>query len=78
MARRLFDFKCIKGHITESFVDENIREVKCSCCTESALRVISPVGIKLEPFTGIFTSSADRWERVRAEKLKQERKQNAE
>jgi hypothetical protein len=79
MARRLFDFKCEDGHLTESFVDTNTKEIPCPVClTRSATRIISPTGIYLEPFSGLYPSSYDRWTRVRAEKLAQEKKTNAD
>jgi len=79
MARRLYDFKCGDGHLTESFVDTDTKEIQCPIClTRSATRIISPTGIYLEPFSGNHVGAYDRWTRVRAEKLKQEKRQNAE
>lgn len=78
MPRRLFEFKCEKNHVTESFVDVDTKEVQCSECGEKATRIISPTGIYLEPFSGLHPTSYDRWNRVRAEKLAQERKRNAD
>lgn len=78
MARRLFDFKCTDGHLTESFVDSDTKEIQCSVCLTVAHRIISPTGIYLEPFSGQYPAAYDRWARVRAEKLQQEKKQNAE
>lgn len=78
MPRRLYEFKCEDDHVTEQFVDETIKTSPCRICDEKATRIISPTGIYLEPFSGQFPSSSDRWERVRAGKLAQERKQNAE
>lgn len=78
MARRLFEFKCPKNHVTEQFVDEAVKTSQCRECDEMATRIISPTGIYLEPFSGLYTASYDRWTRVRAEKLAKEKKQNAE
>lgn len=77
MPRRLFDFKCKNSHDFEAFVDTDIKELHCSECGEIATRIISPTGIYLEPFSGDHPSSYDRWNRVRAEKLALEKKQNA-
>ena len=77
MPRRMFDFTCKNSHTTESFVDIDTKEISCSECGEVASRIISPTGIYLEPFSGDHPSSYDRWNRVRAEKLALERKQNA-
>lgn len=78
MSRRLFEYQCKNSHITERFVDETVKVVPCCGCDETATRIISPVGIYLEPFSGLHVSSYDRWTRVRAEKLAQEKKTNAE
>ena len=77
MARRLYEFKCENSHITESFVDETVKEIQCGECDEKATRIISPTGIYLEPFSGLYPSASDRWERNRAEKLRLEKKQNS-
>jgi hypothetical protein len=74
----LYEFKCENSHITEQLVDETIKVSPCRECDEKATRIISPTGIYLEPFSGLHPSSSDRWERVRAEKLAQERRTNAE
>lgn len=78
MPRRMFDFECKNSHVTEAFVDLNTKEIQCSECDEIATRILSPTGIYLEPFSGDHPSSYDRWNRVRAEKLTQERKRNAD
>ena len=78
MSRRLYEFKCSNNHVTEQFVDETIKTSQCRECDGSASRIISPTGIYLEPFSGIYSSSYDRWTRVRAGKLAKEKKQNAE
>lgn len=78
MPRGLFDFTCKNSHTVEHFVDTNTKEVQCSECGEMATRILSAPRIYLEPFSGDHPSSYDRWNRVRAEKLALERKQNAE
>jgi len=78
MPRRLYEFRCTKDHITEQLVDETIKVSQCRECDEMATRIISPTGIYLEPFSGNHIGAYDRWDRVRAEKLKQEKKRNAE
>lgn len=78
MPRRMFDYTCKNSHTTEHFVEIDTKEVSCSECGEIATRILSPSRIYLEPFSGDHPSSYDRWNRVRAEKLTQERKRNAE
>ena len=78
MPRRLYEFRCVKDHVTEQLVDETVKVSQCRECDEMATRIISPTGIYLEPFSGQYPSAYDRWTRVRAEKLAKEKKQNAE
>lgn len=78
MPRRLYEFKCAKDHVTEQLVDETIKVSQCRECDEMATRIISPTGIYLEPFSGNHVGAYDRWTRVRAQKLAQEKKTNAE
>lgn len=78
MPRRLYEFRCNQDHVTEQFVDETVKTSQCRECDEMATRIISPTGIYLEPFSGTFVGSYDRWTRVRAEKLAKEKKTNAE
>lgn len=77
MARRLFEFRCENNHITERYVDETVNSVECCECKGIAERAISACGIYLEPFSGVYPSSYDRWNRVRAEKMAQEKKRNS-
>lgn len=73
---RVFEFLCPDGHFSEAFVDSSIRLHPCKECNKDAQRVVSTGTVKLEGITGAFPGAYDRWERVRAEKLKQERKQS--
>jgi len=75
--KRIFEFQCSAGHITESFVDDSVRSAPCKECGEDAIRIVSAGTVKLEGITGAFPGAYSRWERVRAEKIKQERKQAA-
>lgn len=76
MALRVFDFLCEDNHLHEHFVSYEVTEVSCETCSKTALKQLSTPNIKLEPYSGIFVSAADKWARKRAEKLKQEQKQN--
>jgi hypothetical protein len=77
MPRRMFDFKCKDSHITEAFVDVDIKEVQCGDCGETATRIISPTTIYLEPFSGLYPSASSKWIKQRAEKLAVEKKTKA-
>lgn len=76
--KRLFDFLCDEGHATEALRDDSERTISCPHCGKEAVRVVSAPNIKLEGITGAFPGAYDRWERVRAERLKIEQKRNAE
>lgn len=78
MPRRLYEFRCAKDHVTEQLVDETIKVSQCRECDEMATRIISPTGIYLEPYSGLYVGAYDRWTRVREQKLRLEKKQNAE
>jgi hypothetical protein len=60
MTMKLFDFKCLNGHIEEHLVDAETRQVICDC-GETARRVISPVTVKLEAISGDFPSATGKW-----------------
>jgi len=75
MARRMFEFKCSKEHITESLVDYETTVVLCDCGLE-ANRIISTPRICLDGTNPNFVGAYDRWARVREEKAKQEAKSN--
>lgn len=77
MARRLYDFKCEKNHLMESFVDEAVKETTCDVCGEKTTRIISPTTISLDPLSGQFHGATAKWSRMRAEKLALERKTNS-
>lgn len=75
--KRMFEFACPCGQVFEKLVDDTIRAVDCSCGLQ-AERIMSAPSVKLEGITGAFPGAYSRWERVRAEKLQQERKQAAQ
>jgi hypothetical protein len=76
MARRLYDFKCDAGHITEGFVDYETTVISCDCGSV-ANRIISPVRISLDGTDPNFVAAYDRWAKRHEDKQKQEAKQNA-
>lgn len=74
MSLRMYDFKCSNGHFFEKLVNEDERTVNCTGCGAHADRLISAVRCKLEPFSGDFVTAADKWERTRDSRIKQEQK----
>ena len=75
--KRMFDFKCEEGHVTERLIDDDIRVISCEVCNKDAHRLVAAPQMKLEGFTGAFLTAYDAWERKRAEKLAIEKKQNS-
>lgn len=78
MTKRMFEFCCEHGHITEVYIDSEVRTIACDVCDEPAERIVSKPTVKLEGVTGDFPTAYDGWERKRTEKLKQEQKKNAD
>ena len=79
MPKRLYEFQCVgeDAHVFEKFCDEELKTAVCPECGELSNRIISAVRSNLEGWSGNFPGAAMAWERKRAEKLKQERKQNS-
>ena len=65
--KRIFEFRCVKDHITEKFVDDEVRSVECPHCHNEAARIISSPRFVLEGITGAFPSAHDAWARKHEE-----------
>lgn len=74
--KRMFEFACPCGQVFEKLIDDSVRYADCSC-GQQAERIVSAANFKLEGITGAFPGAYARWERVRAEKQKEERKKAA-
>lgn len=72
--RRLFDFKCTDGHVTEQFVDDETYESICKLCGKPATRIISPVRSMLDPISGNFPKATEKWVKNRTQRMKIENK----
>lgn len=70
----MFEFLCADGHVTEQLKDDSVRLSTCRKCGLNADRIISTPSVKLEGITGAFPGAYQKWERVRAERLAQEKK----
>ena len=57
--RRLFDFKCPEGHITEELVEQETT-IRCKCGLD-AQRILSPIRCRLEGVSGDFPGAAIKW-----------------
>lgn len=75
----VYDYECERGHVTEQFVTaaERDRPIPCPRCGAPSVRRPATPRVKLEGITGAFPTAYDRWERVREEKMREERKREA-
>jgi len=67
MSKRIFEFRCGEGHITEKYIDEEVTTIECPTCQCVSLRIISKPRIALEGVTGDFPTAADAWARKHEE-----------
>lgn len=72
--KRIYEFACSEGHISEAYVDSEYRTIRCRTCDNTATRIVSKPLVKLEGVTGSFPGAYHKWERKRNEKIAQERK----
>ncbi len=72
--RRIFDFQCAKGHVTEKFVDDSVTVVQCPHCGNDATRLISAPRISLDGCSGHFPTASDAWVNRRNSHIAWERK----
>ena len=77
MTKRIYEFICADDHLTEAYIDSELRTTKCKVCGNPAIRIVSKPMVKLEGVTGDFPGAAMQWERKRNEKIKAEQKANA-
>lgn len=61
MARRMFEFVCDEGHISEALIDSEVREIPCRVCGSVASRIMSAVRCELEGITGDFPGAYAKW-----------------
>ena len=76
MSRRMYEFRCNDGHISESLVDYETTEKTCAVCEQKAFRIISAPRIELDGTDPIYVTAYDKWAKRHEEKAKLERKQN--
>lgn len=72
--KRIFDFQCAKGHVTEKYVDDSVTVVQCPHCGNDATRLISAPRISLDGCSGDFPTAADAWVNRRNSHIAWERK----
>jgi len=52
-------------------------ELPCSDCDLISKKIISPVRSALDPISGDFMGATAKWEKMRRQKMQQERKANS-
>ena len=67
MSKRIFEFRCEEGHISEKYIDEQRNAIECPACQGTATRIISMPRIVLEGVSGDFPTAADAWARKHEE-----------
>ena len=75
--KRIYEFVCVSGHLTEKLTDYETDEVRCSSCGVTANRIVSAPSVNLEGWSGHFPSAHGRFDRIHREKLKSEQKANS-
>ncbi len=75
MSRRIYDFKCPDGHITEKFVETSVKQIVCPVCRQQSTRLVSFARPVLDVISGDFPGATLKWARGRQEKIKAERRQ---
>jgi hypothetical protein len=73
MTRRIYEFVCPDGHVTEKFIDEEVRETDCSACDATATKMISAVQCSLDPISGDWPGATMKWAKNRQDQIKRER-----
>ena len=74
MPRRIFEFRCVKGHVTDRYVDDTVTTITCPHCRNDASRIISAVRSSLEGYSGAFPDAAAKWVKNRESHIRYERK----
>lgn len=76
MTNRIYEFRCMQGHVTDSYTDEKNRSISCKLCGNMAARIISPVLSHLDVTSGHFPGATAKWARDRERKIQLENKAN--
>lgn len=76
MSKRMFEFQCEAGHITEKYIGYETTVVPCEACGNDAKRIISMPRISLDGTDPVYVTAHEKWAKRHEEKAKLERKQN--
>ena len=58
--RKLRDFRCSEGHVSEHFVDDEVTHTRCECGA-NAHRIISPTKFILDGSDPSFPGAHAKW-----------------
>jgi hypothetical protein len=58
--RKLWDFQCPKGHVSEHLVENGVQQVWCTC-GDTSKRIISPININLDGSDPGFPGAHAKW-----------------
>lgn len=78
MTRRIFEFQCPDGHISESLIDDSEVTAECKVCDKQAKRIVSAVACSLDALSGHFPGETMKWAKNRQDVIRKERKANGE
>jgi len=76
MTRRIYEFICPDQHVTEAFIDEEVRETDCLTCDKTASRMVSAVQCTLDPLSGHWPGATMKWAKNRQDQIKRERRED--
>lgn len=68
--KRMYEFRCNEGHITERLCRFEDITTTCSTCSQAAERIISTPQISLEGVSGDFPGAKIKWEQKHTQHLK--------
>ena len=74
MQRRIYDFRCSNGHVSEKLVRSSVKQIDCPICRQSAIRLVSAPRAALDVISGDFPGATLKWARQRQQKIKAERR----
>ena len=77
MPKRIYEFICGDDHLTEAYIDSELRTTNCKVCGQPAIRIVSKPLFKLVGVTVDFPGAAIQCDRKRNEKMAQEKKKSA-
>ena len=75
--KKIFDFRCNKGHVFERFVDGNTSTCRC-VCGAAAIKIMSATKCVLDGSSGDFPGRHQRWVREHEEAGRRGRKAQRE